>query len=208
MSFPSLVQLICNEGRDALLQVNYQGNMGDVFFSSGEVVHASILELSGEDAFRIIAKLQEGEFSLHYDIASKVRTISRTWSSLLLEAMHAMDDNTLQEMENRFVPIIEKLMAIDGVMVAIVVTTEGKQLAGPYDSALLNSYNTAFLIATSEELGDYLQLGEFIQVSASNDEQAILVFSYWEHCFMVRIEPGFDIGKMTRKIIGLLQLMS
>ena len=82
MSLANLVQLVCNEGREARLDVASGGKTGEVYFGQGNVLHAAADGKVGEDAFKAVAGWTEGDFALEYEVASPEQTINRNWSSL------------------------------------------------------------------------------------------------------------------------------
>jgi hypothetical protein len=73
-----VVQLQCLTGKSCILEISNQGSQGRVFIEKGEIVHATVAELSGEPALFKLLALTGGEFSLKPYETPAERTITRS----------------------------------------------------------------------------------------------------------------------------------
>lgn len=100
ISLPSLVQAICLEQRKAALYLESQGMEGVMYFDLGQIAHASLGGLVGEEAVIELAGWEEGSFYISsYDVLPR-RTITSSWNQLLLEGMRKQDEKRLQKEES------------------------------------------------------------------------------------------------------------
>ncbi len=70
-----IIQLVCASSRYGCLTVQREGEVGEIFFAAGAVVHAALDEAVGTEAFRNIAMWPDGEFILEYGPLTENRTI-------------------------------------------------------------------------------------------------------------------------------------
>ncbi|MGQ9499288.1 MAG: response regulator [Dissulfurimicrobium sp.] len=98
IGLPALVQLACIEGMDRVLIARGDRAEGEIFFSNGEIIHATYKgldakELYGEDAFFSLVRDDPRSFLLKKSAAPK-KTIQAPWNFLLLEALRRKDEAT------------------------------------------------------------------------------------------------------------------
>lgn len=96
IGLPALVQLACIEGRDRVLIASGDRAEGEIFFSNGELVHATYKKIDGEgsygeDAFFSLVCANPTSFLLKKSTAPK-KTIYAPWNFLLLEALRRKDE--------------------------------------------------------------------------------------------------------------------
>lgn len=89
----TMVQMICMERRKLALFVQRHGEEAAVHFDAGQVVHASLGELQGEDAIYRLLTWTDGTFRLTSGAAAPAQTIRRDWNQLLLEGMRKLDES-------------------------------------------------------------------------------------------------------------------
>ena len=94
MSLASIVQINCEERNQARLSLNYQGKTGEIYFDSGEMIHAETADLIGEEALYTLLGWEDGSFKLKMGAAPSFKTINKNWSGLLLEGMRRIDEST------------------------------------------------------------------------------------------------------------------
>jgi hypothetical protein len=96
ISLPSLVQAICLEQRRAALYLESQGLEGVMYFDLGQIAHASLGNLVGDEAVMELVCWEEGSFYISsYDLLPR-RTITASWNYLLMEGMRQLDEKRLQ----------------------------------------------------------------------------------------------------------------
>lgn len=88
----SVIQVICTERRRAGLVVRRRGEEGVLFFDEGEIVHATLGPLEGEDAVFQLLSWKDGRFRMTDRVLSPSRTVRRGWNQLLLEGLSRLDE--------------------------------------------------------------------------------------------------------------------
>lgn len=95
ISLPSLVQAICLEQRKAALYLENNGLEGVMYFDLGQIAHASLGGLIGDEAVIEMVGWEEGSFYISsYEVLPR-RTITITWNQLLMEGMRKQDEKQL-----------------------------------------------------------------------------------------------------------------
>ncbi|WP_052571918.1 DUF4388 domain-containing protein [Geothrix fermentans] len=95
ISHLALADVIQLEGQNQFsgsILVVYQEREGQVFFQQGEVVHAEVGTLSGEEAFNHIMGWPGGSFRLQPNVTSLRRSIQKRREHLLLSAHQWLDE--------------------------------------------------------------------------------------------------------------------
>lgn len=119
----SLVQAMCLDRRDATVYLKCKDHDGVIAFKGGEVVHAVVDQLVGEQAVFALLRWTEGSFRLCDSAAIPARTVTTNWNKLLLEGMRQIDE--------------QDLPPLDPVEQPVLTTTELKEDAALEDSLLL-----------------------------------------------------------------------
>jgi CheY-like chemotaxis protein len=94
MSLASIVQINCEERNQAQLILNYQGQTGSIYFQDGEMIHAEINDMTGEEAVYELLGWENGTFQLRMGAQPSLRTITGPWSGIILEGMRRIDEST------------------------------------------------------------------------------------------------------------------
>jgi response regulator RpfG family c-di-GMP phosphodiesterase len=92
MGLADLVQVLSQARKTGSLKIRSRGEVGEIHFQDGNVVHALRGELQAEPAFYAMVRLTEGDFALDPSFKPTVRTIQQSAEALLLEAMRRMDE--------------------------------------------------------------------------------------------------------------------
>ena len=96
MSLASIVQINCEERNQAQLILNHQGNTGSIYFQDGEMIHAEVNEITGEEAVYELLSWENGTFRLRMGAQPSLRTITNTWSGIILEGMRRIDESSAE----------------------------------------------------------------------------------------------------------------
>ncbi len=165
MSLANLIQVSCQEMRSAELTLQRADQIGDVYFSDGQVVHATLGTLRGEEAVYELLTWDNGTFVLDRDVAAPEKTITINWSALLLEGMKRVAERpTIRKKEETVKPdTLAQLRAIDGVAGAVIAASDGIVLGAeiPGSDGENEAAATVFTGSAAEQLGQALQLGAF-----------------------------------------------
>ncbi len=110
LSLVDIVQFACLSGDDRKLSVLSEDNVGVLFFSDNEIIHAEFGELTGEEAFYRIMSWSTGTFSMLFAKTTK-RTIDSSWNFLLLEAARRIDEQNKVEVNEE--DELPKVLVVD-----------------------------------------------------------------------------------------------
>ncbi|HEY76692.1 MAG TPA: response regulator [Thermoflexia bacterium] len=108
MSLPSIIQINCTEQNQARLRVRRGGEEASVFFADGNVVHAEMDSKTGEEVVYELLAWSDGEFELEMGVPAPQRTITTSWSGLLLEGMRRLDEQAAARREEEILPQVEQ----------------------------------------------------------------------------------------------------
>lgn len=92
MSLPNIVQILCLEQRQVGLMIKRQSERGAIYFDDGDIVHATVGSLEGEDAFYQMLSWPEGSFRTSTELTTPRRTIKARWDQLMMEGMRRLDE--------------------------------------------------------------------------------------------------------------------
>lgn len=87
-----IIQMNCLGRLTTALQVEKGSESGSIYFDEGNITHAEVSGMDGEEAFYEILSWQGGEFSSKKGSKTKKETIFKGWQSLLLEGMKRADE--------------------------------------------------------------------------------------------------------------------
>ena len=92
MNLPSLVQIICLEHRRLALVIKRPGEEGRIFFDDGQIIHAQVGSLVGEEAVYRLLGWTSGAFCVSNHVQPPYRTVTVPWNHLLLEGTRRLDE--------------------------------------------------------------------------------------------------------------------
>lgn len=112
MSVTDLIQHTCLDQKTARLELESAGQVANLYFKDGHVRHAQWGNLAGEEVIYRIIGWEDGAFRLHAGNEAPDVSITRPWSSLLLEAARRMDEEQSKPEVPNFIQQEKKNMAI------------------------------------------------------------------------------------------------
>lgn len=109
-----IVQFACLSGDDRKLSVLSEDNIGVLYFSDNEIIHAEFNELTGEEAFYRIMSWPSGTFSMIFAKTGQ-RSIDASWNFLLLEAARRIDEQNrpAEPQRGKGEPGLPKVLVVD-----------------------------------------------------------------------------------------------
>ncbi|MCX7839110.1 MAG: DUF4388 domain-containing protein [Anaerolineae bacterium] len=117
ISVADLIQQNCQARKTARLTLRAHGEEATVFFAAGQVTHATLGEMQGEEVVYRVLNWTEGHFELEPGIVAPRTTIQRTWSGLLLEGARRLDEAHLAPKPiSTYVDSEAKAMELDNVL--------------------------------------------------------------------------------------------
>jgi len=87
-----VLQMECLARSSSVLEISTSHARGSVFVQDGQVVHAQVGNLAGEEAFNHLMALAGGNFNLKPFSEPPTRTITNSWEFLLMEAARLRDE--------------------------------------------------------------------------------------------------------------------
>lgn len=101
MDLPGVVQMLAHTRQTGALYVNADLIDGIIFFENGNVTHAESGEVAGDEAVMQIVKFCNGKDSGSYKFipgeSAATRTVLRSATELMLNALRELDESTQQE---------------------------------------------------------------------------------------------------------------
>jgi hypothetical protein len=87
-----IVQLVAVSGKTGMFALTRGAERGVVYILNGQITHAKVGTIEGEDAIYSLALWNQGEFQFSPGVESEVRTINRSNTNLLMEAARRSDE--------------------------------------------------------------------------------------------------------------------
>ena len=185
-----LIQHHCVEKKTVWLQIQRAGKSAEVFIKEGNVVHAALDQMQGEEVIYEILGWDEGTFYIESDILPPLTTVYRNWTALLLEGARRLDEQNLlttHEEKSGMAKMDEILKQmseeINGFVDAQVIGMDGLNIA-QYSRAKVNLE----LIAAQLTL-----LMKLLDTAVKKSEADILednLLTTQTHYVMMRFLPG------------------
>jgi CheY-like chemotaxis protein len=94
IKLPDVIQLQCLNKNSLILDIHNTQTQGQIYIQSGEVVHAAVGTLQGEQAFYQVLLMKGGQFQVKPFAAPAQRTIHGHWEILLMDAARASDEES------------------------------------------------------------------------------------------------------------------
>jgi CheY-like chemotaxis protein/predicted regulator of Ras-like GTPase activity (Roadblock/LC7/MglB family) len=176
-----LVQMNCLGRMTTALNIEGDEFQGSIFIEEGNIVHAACGDQEGEDALFEMLGWEGGSFSTERGKRSPKESIIKGWQSLLLEGMRRVDEakpgrtqigGKMVKTQREIVEILDKLVAVKGVIIATVFDPEGFPLASRIDNESPLQYSIqeltpiiSGLIKQVELVGEELQIDDQKSIS-------------------------------------------
>jgi hypothetical protein len=92
LHLPDIIQLVSVSGKTGVFHL-VDGNLkGEIYLHEGRIVHATLDDVSGEEAVYALAIWNQGDFKFEPSAPTEVRTISKSNTNLLMEAARRLDE--------------------------------------------------------------------------------------------------------------------
>ncbi len=92
LPLPDIIQLVSVSGKTGKFTLSRDNDRGYIFLKNGQMVHASIGDLTGEEAIYALAIWNHGDFQFVPGEESDRQTISKSNTNLLMEAARRLDE--------------------------------------------------------------------------------------------------------------------
>ncbi len=127
LKLANIVQLNCMEKNNSMFTVDHHKVNGRIYFSDGNIVHATYGNIEGEEAIYKILQIKEGPFRVENDVPPPKRTINTPWSNLLLEGLRLIDE-ALEAKGDALSKISKGIKNINGVNGVLICSLFGEIL--------------------------------------------------------------------------------
>src|SRR5512140_2066708 len=87
-----IVQLVAVSGKTGMFSLTRGSDRGAVYILNGQITHAKVNDVEGEDAIYALALWNQGEFQFSPGVESETRSITRSNTNLLMEAARRSDE--------------------------------------------------------------------------------------------------------------------
>jgi hypothetical protein len=93
LPLPDIIQLVSVSGKTGVFSLHRNGDSnGEIYLRGGQIVHAHVGDLQGEEAMYELAIWPEGEFVFTPGKETTVTTIQKSNTNLLMEAARRIDE--------------------------------------------------------------------------------------------------------------------
>lgn len=92
ISFTDMIQIVCAGGKSLVIDLARAGDRGTVYVNKGEVVHASLGILAGNEAFYAMMQWKDGTFHSRQEATFPERSIKESVMGLLMEGARLVDE--------------------------------------------------------------------------------------------------------------------
>jgi hypothetical protein len=92
LPLPDIIQLVSVSGKTGKFTLTRDADRGSIFLKNGQMVHASVGDLVGEEAIYALAIWNHGEFQFEANEETSQQTITKSNTNLLMEAARRLDE--------------------------------------------------------------------------------------------------------------------
>ena len=92
LPLPDIIQLVSVSGKTGKFTLSRDGDRGYIYLKNGQMVHATVGDLIGEEAIYALAIWNSGEFQFSPGEEPDRQTISKSNTNLLMEAARRLDE--------------------------------------------------------------------------------------------------------------------
>ncbi len=143
-----LIQMNCLGRLTNAINVETIDKKGVIFFEDGNIIHATVDEKDGEEAFYEIISWQGGSFSIDKNSKADQESILKGWQSLMLEGLRRIDEREEQEDEldaeaikkEHVTKVLGKFIETKGIHLLILFDKTGK----PFVTLLNKKYEDKY----------------------------------------------------------------
>ena len=215
LSLTDVIQLKGHNKYTGCITVEYGENKGTIYFADGEIIHAELGNLSGEEAIYRIIKWPGGTFNIHPEMTSAICTIHYRTDFLLLEALRRMDEENAgasrpAEIAQSVPPrrtmskVAARLMEIGAITYAVLLDKQGGPVQDNSIEAAALAAKGLFLARTGNRLGDLLGLGEVKAASVRTRNFDLLMYDSKQHYLSIAVDPSSNLDSVEAEIRNAL----
>ncbi len=114
LHLPDIVQLISVSGKTGVFHLTDGPHKGQIYLRDGQIVHAQLEDVQGEDAVYALAIWNRGDFLFEAGVSSEVRTITKSNTNLLMEAARRLDEWRVLQKKIPSVDMVPEFVILEG----------------------------------------------------------------------------------------------
>lgn len=175
LSLPNLVQVQCSEQTQARVVLTRGTHQGTLVFTNGELIYASVDNLTGADAVYELLTWEEGDFRVDDQVPNVERNVTVPWSALLIEGLRRADE-ARAERDSVLEAHLRALKDKPGVRGALVVRQDGTVRAEAQGKEVPGNPTTfSQIYANLEQIQKLLNAGAPHQIILSSPTEKIWI---------------------------------
>lgn len=113
LPLPDIIQLVSVSGKTGKFTLTRDGEKGFIFLKNGQMIHAEVADMAGEEAIYALAIWNQGDFQFTPAEEPQKQTISKSNTNLLMEAARRLDEWRVLSKKISSVDLVPELMARD-----------------------------------------------------------------------------------------------
>jgi hypothetical protein len=113
LPLPDIIQLVSVSGKTGKFTLTRDSDRGFIYLKNGQMVHAMVADLIGEEAIYALAIWNQGEFQFNPSEEPDRQTITKSNTNLLMEAARRLDEWRVLSKKIPSVDHVPELMARD-----------------------------------------------------------------------------------------------
>jgi hypothetical protein len=111
LPLPDIIQLVSVSGKTGKFTLSRDADRGFIYLKNGQMVHASVADMVGEEAIYALAIWNQGEFQFNPGEEPERQTITKSNTNLLMEAARRLDEWRVLSKKVPSVEHVPELMA-------------------------------------------------------------------------------------------------
>jgi len=117
-----IVQLVAVSGKTGMFSMTRASEKGYVYLQNGQITHAKVGDIEGDDAIYALALWNQGTFQFSPGVESDAHSITRSNTNLLLEAARRSDEWKILSRKIPATDSVPVLVARDGMTGPVTLT--------------------------------------------------------------------------------------
>jgi len=168
LQLSDLIQMHCLGRLTNALRVQKDNYKGVIYFDNGDIVHASMNDTEGEEAFYEILSWEGGSFAVQRGAKAPKESIHKGWQTLLLEGLRRMDEKRspeehqlekeIKKKQEKMYEVLQQLSALKDFILAAVFDSEGFPLNSIISEKHKQRYKLSEIATTISKLEKQIEL--------------------------------------------------
>jgi hypothetical protein len=209
INLTDMIQMECLAMSTRAVRVESEAHIGRIFFAGGQLVHAEVNGMVGEEAFFEILSWPKGLFRIEDGARASDETITKNWESLLMEAAHRHDELRQTGSTVTAFPSTTKAMPHDPIsdvfkdpeiVEGIRFTNDGTLLQTKCADPEMLHGTFAYIVQLLQHVGTALGAESLREVQLIGTEQRAVCVVVEEHTTAVITSAKTNLGTIAVKL--------